>query len=181
MASKTYSFQEMPSFAELPDAFVALSEVETTVPLDKGLLMSHLLDEKVTPSNPLFRHWFHASADAQRTSSVLFMDLDGAKVLLVDWRGQGIESFFHPPCSVTSVLHVGASGRREKKRHIHQLHVCLPVSDSEIRVLQRVSVDFWKWTSQLPLAQKAFISMAEKVNRILSSYMLASSQQSFKS
>ena len=101
--------------------------------------------------------------------------------MLVDWRGQGIESFFHPPCSVTSVLHVSASGVREKRRHIHQLHVCLPVSDSEIRVLQRVSVDFWKWTSQLPLAQKAFISMAEKVVNRMLSCMLASPQHRFKS
>ena len=68
MTSKGDGFQEMPSFAELSDAFVTLSEVETTVPLDKGLLMSHLLDEKVTPANPLFGHWFQPSAaDAQRT------------------------------------------------------------------------------------------------------------------
>lgn len=84
-----------------------------------------------------------------------------------------MESSFEFPCCVRATVSVpDGSGNR---RTVHQLHVCLPVGDGQVRVLNRVSVDFWQWTSYVPWIRQFPRDMAEKVE-LLSGLMTVSWQ-----
>jgi chlorophyllide a oxygenase len=42
----------------------------------------------------------------------------------------------------------------ECKRHLHQLHVCMPSKEGHTRLLYRMSLDFWGWAKHVPFVDK---------------------------
>ena len=79
------------------------------------------------------------------------------------WRKHLLESAFAPPCSVASVVDLSNSTTAARRKLVRLLNICLPVSDNEVRILQRMSLNFGKWTYQMPLARKRLQEVAKMV------------------
>eukprot|EP00983_Pelagomonas_calceolata_P059353 1145880-Pelagomonas_calceolata.AAC.4 len=64
---------------------------------------------------------------------------------------------FNPPCIALSTIGLSQPGKimrgykaEECKRHLHQLHVCMPSKEGHTRLLYRMSLDFWGWAKHVP-------------------------------
>ena len=49
------------------------------------------------------------------------------------------------------------------KKHLHQLHVCLPAGVGRTRLLYRMSMDFMAWTKAVPFIDRFWASIANQV------------------
>lgn len=49
------------------------------------------------------------------------------------------------------------------KKHLHQLHVCLPAGTGRTRLLYRMSMDFLEWTTAVPFIDRFWASIANQV------------------
>jgi len=148
----------VPGFAEIPDGFTVVSEIETTAQLSQGLVLESLLDTHVPQ---LFASWFQTSQSFLSSSS----------------RDESmIDLSFEPPCNVLS-LSTGdfnhpatnpSSIKKQKiqKRCFHQLHVCLPCSKDQVRILQRTSINFLTWMLHIPPLKKFSQQLAQEVRLI---------------
>lgn len=50
------------------------------------------------------------------------------------------------------------------KKHLHQLHVCLPAGVGRTRLLYRMSMDFMAWTKAVPFIDRFWASIANQVH-----------------
>lgn len=68
---------------------------------------------------------------------------------------------FNPPCIVLSTIGLAQPGKIMRgfkadqcKRHLHQLHVCMPSKEGRTRLLYRMSLDFWGWAKHVPYVEQ---------------------------
>lgn len=50
------------------------------------------------------------------------------------------------------------------KKHLHQLHVCLPAGVGKTRLLYRMSMDFLEWTRMVPFIDRFWASIANQAS-----------------
>lgn len=146
-----------------PTGFNIHSELVLEVPVEHGLLLENLLDLAHAP----FTHTGTFAKDWQIPDAVKF---HASRMLGGRWDPYPIDMSFEPPCMVVSTIGLAQPGKLEVgtravdcRRHLHQLHVCLPSSEGKCRLLYRMSMDFLGWSRYLPGIQKIWKSVANKV------------------
>jgi chlorophyllide a oxygenase len=146
-----------------PSGFQIHSELVLEVPVEHGLLLENLLDLAHAP----FTHTDTFAKDWQIPDSVKF---HASRMLGGRWDPYPIDMSFEPPCMVVSTIGLAQPGKLEVgtravdcRRHLHQLHVCLPSSEGKCRLLYRMSLDFLGWSKYVPGIQKLWKSVADKV------------------
>lgn len=146
-----------------PPGFTVHSELELEVPVEHGLLLENLLDLAHAP-------FTHTSTFARGWPVPDAVRFHAARMLGGNWEPYPIDMSFEPPCMVLSTIGLAQPGKIERglraeacKKHLHQLHVCLPAGVGRTRLLYRMSMDFLEWTRAVPFIDRFWASIANQV------------------
>jgi len=148
-----------------PSAFEIHSELVLEVPVEHGLLLENLLDLAHAP-------FTHTGTFAKGWKIPDIVKFHASRLLGGRWDPYPIDMSFEPPCMVVSTIGLAQPGMIEAgtraidcQKHLHQLHVCLPSSEGNCRLLYRMSLDFLGWSKVVPGINKLWKSVANKVLR----------------
>lgn len=146
-----------------PPGFTMHSEIVLDLPVEHGLLMENLLDLAHAP----FTHTSTFARGWPVPSLVKFCtpvaNLKGF------WDPYPIDMEFQPPCMVLSTIGISKPGKLEGtstsscSKHLHQLHVCLPSTRGNTRLLYRMSLDFLPVLKHVPFIDYLWRYLANKV------------------
>lgn len=146
-----------------PSAFEIHSELVLQVPVEHGLLLENLLDLAHAP-------FTHTGTFAKGWKIPQIVKFHASRLLGGRWDPYPIDMSFEPPCMVVSTIGLAQPGMIEVgsraidcQRHLHQLHVCLPSSEGNCRLLYRMSLDFLGWSKYVPGINELWRSVANKV------------------
>ncbi|MCO5592687.1 hypothetical protein L7F22_046690 [Adiantum nelumboides] len=146
-----------------PPGFTMHSEIVLDLPVEHGLLMENLLDLAHAP----FTHTTTFARGWPVPSSVKFCT--PAAALKGFWDPYPIDMEFQPPCMVLSTIGISKPGKLEGtstsacSKHLHQLHVCLPSTRGNTRLLYRMSLDFLPVLKHVPFIDYLWRYLANKV------------------
>ncbi|KAH7422540.1 hypothetical protein KP509_12G013500 [Ceratopteris richardii] len=146
-----------------PTGFTVHSEIVLDLPVEHGLLMENLLDLAHAP----FTHTSTFARGWPVPSLVKFCT--PAATLKGFWDPYPIDMEFHPPCMVLSTIGISKPGKLEGNttsecsKHLHQLHVCLPSTRGNTRLLYRMSLDFLPILKHMPFIDYLWRYLANKV------------------
>ncbi|GAX84141.1 hypothetical protein CEUSTIGMA_g11564.t1 [Chlamydomonas eustigma] len=153
----------VPDFTLPPSGYHIHAEISVEVPVEHGLLIENLLDLAHAP-------FTHVSTFARGWPVPDFVKFHAQRVLSGSWDPYPIDMAFLPPCMTLSVIGLEQPGKIERglrssqcKRHLHQLHVCLPSKKGHTRLLYRMSLDFMPWLRSVPLIDRVWKSVAGQV------------------
>lgn len=152
----------VPSLAP-PSGFTIHSEIVLDLPVEHGLLMENLLDLAHAP----FTHTTTFARGWPVPSLVKFST--PGTTLKGFWDPYPIDMEFHPPCMVLSTIGISKPGKLEGSstsscsKHLHQLHVCLPSTRGNTRLLYRMSLDFLPILKHVPYIDYLWRYLANKV------------------
>jgi chlorophyllide a oxygenase len=155
--------EKVPDFTLPPPGYQIHAEITVEVPVEHGLLIENLLDLAHAP-------FTHVSTFARGWPVPDFVKFHAHRVLSGSWDPYPIDMAFLPPCMTLSVIGLEQPGKIERglrssqcKRHLHQLHVCLPSKKGHTRLLYRMSLDFMPWLRSVPFIDKLWKSVAGQV------------------
>lgn len=146
-----------------PTGFTVHSEIVLDLPVEHGLLMENLLDLAHAP----FTHTTTFARGWPVPSLVKFCT--PVTALKGFWDPYPIDMEFHPPCMVLSMIGISKPGKLEGSststcsKHLHQLHVCLPSTRGNTRLLYRMSLDFLPILKHVPYIEYLWRYLANKV------------------
>ncbi|KAI5058325.1 hypothetical protein GOP47_0026495 [Adiantum capillus-veneris] len=146
-----------------PPGFTMHSEIVLDLPVEHGLLMENLLDLAHAP----FTHTTTFARGWPVPSLVKFCTPVGT--LKGFWDPYPIDMEFQPPCMVLSTIGISKPGKLEGtstsacSKHLHQLHVCLPSTRGNTRLLYRMSLDFLPVLKHVPYIEYLWRYLANKV------------------
>lgn len=146
-----------------PQNFSIHSELVLEVPIEHGLLLENLLDLAHAP-------FTHTQTFANGWPIPDVVKFHSSRMLGGNWEPYPIDMSFEPPCMVVSTIGLAQPGKIERgvqsqdcNRHLHQLHVCLPSSRGNCRLLYRMSLDFMSWCKYIPGIGNIWASVANQV------------------
>ncbi|KFM28134.1 Chlorophyllide a oxygenase, chloroplastic [Auxenochlorella protothecoides] len=152
-----------PTASAVPLGFRCHAEIEVEVPVEHGLLLENLLDLAHAP-------FTHTSTFAKGWPIPDVVKFQATKLLTGNWQPYPITMSFAPPNMVVSLIGLSRPGVVERglsaescKRHLHQLHVCLPSRPGHTRLLYRMSMDFAGWLRFVPGIAAFWRSIAGQV------------------
>lgn len=146
-----------------PPGFTTHSEIVLDLPVEHGLLMENLLDLAHAP----FTHTTTFARGWPVPSLVKFCT--PVATLKGFWDPYPIDMEFQPPCMVLSTIGISKPGKLEGtstsscSKHLHQLHVCLPSTRGNTRLLYRMSLDFLPVLKHVPFIDYLWRYLANKV------------------
>ncbi|KAJ6825721.1 chlorophyllide a oxygenase, chloroplastic [Iris pallida] len=146
-----------------PPGFTVHAEIVMELPVEHGLLLDNLLDLAHAP----FTHTSTFAKGWSVPSLVKFLTPKSG--LQGYWDPYPIDMEFRPPCIVLSTIGISKPGKLEGKNtrqcstHLHQLHVCLPISREKTRLLYRMSLDFAPLLKHVPFMHILWKYFADKV------------------
>lgn len=153
----------LPASAAPPSGYEVHTEIELEVPVEHGLLVENLLDLAHAP-------FTHTSTFARGWPVPEIVKFHAGKVLAGDWDPYPIQMSFEPPCITISTIglkrpgNIVRGGTAEScDKHLHQMHVCLPSTKGNTRLLYRMSMDFMGWAKYVPGVQSLWKSVAGQV------------------
>jgi chlorophyllide a oxygenase len=146
-----------------PTNFEVHSELVLNVPVEHGLLLENLLDLAHAP-------FTHTGTFAKGWKIPDIVKFHASRLLGGRWDPYPIDMSFEPPCMVVSTIGLAQPGMIEVgtraidcRNHLHQLHVCVPSSEGNCRLLYRMSMDFLGWSKYVPGIKELWRSVANKV------------------
>uniref|UniRef100_A0A7S3QM46 Rieske domain-containing protein n=1 Tax=Dunaliella tertiolecta TaxID=3047 RepID=A0A7S3QM46_DUNTE len=152
-----------PDFTAPPAGYDVHAEIMVDVPVEHGLLMENLLDLAHAP-------FTHTTTFARGWPIPEAVRFHATKMLAGDWDPYPISMSFNPPCIALSTIGLSQPGKimrgykaEECKRHLHQLHVCMPSKEGHTRLLYRMSLDFWGWAKHVPFVDVLWKKIAGQV------------------
>lgn len=146
-----------------PPGFTVHAEIVIELPVEHGLLLDNLLDLAHAP----FTHTSTFAKGWSVPSLVKFLTPKSG--LQGYWDPYPIDMEFRPPCIVLSTIGISKPGKlegqntRQCSTHLHQLHVCLPISKDKTRLLYRMSLDFAPLLKHVPFMHILWKYFADKV------------------
>ncbi|KAG1656474.1 hypothetical protein FOA52_005633 [Chlamydomonas sp. UWO 241] len=154
---------ELPDYTRPPEGHVVHAEIFVDVPVEHGLLMENLLDLAHAP-------FTHTSTFARGWPVPDAVKFHANRLLSGSWDPYPISMSFVPPCMVLSHIGLAQPGKIERgvtadkcKRHLHQLHVCMPAKRGHTRLLYRMALDFMPWVRYVPFIDRVWKSVAGQV------------------
>jgi chlorophyllide a oxygenase len=157
--------KELPARTSIavPEGYDVHAEISLEVPVEHGLLVENLLDLAHAP-------FTHTETFAKGWPVPDLVKFKTSSLLGGDWSPYPIKMSFEPPCMTLSTIGLLQPGKIERgatadsaERHLHQLHVNLPVGEGKTRVLYRMSMDFMGWLRNVPMIDAAWKDIAGKV------------------
>eukprot|EP00897_Mesotaenium_endlicherianum_P000607 jgi/Mesen1/10547/ME000083S10057 len=153
----------MPSL-NAPEGYTIHAEIVIELPVEHGLLVENLLDLAHAP-------FTHTSTFAKGWSvpSMVRFETAAAAALQGNWDPYPIDMEFRPPCMVLSTIGLAKPGQldgksaRECKKHLFQLHACMPSSRGKTRLLYRMALDFAEWAKYVPYIELVWKKLANQV------------------
>lgn len=152
----------LPNLAP-PEGFTIHSELVLEVPVEHGLLIENLLDLAHAP-------FTHTATFARGWPIPEVVRFHLQEKLGGNWDPYPIDMSFHPPCMTESKIGLNQPGKIERglrcdecKKHLHQMHVCLPAKEGHTRLLYRMSLDFLDWARYVPGIQILWKAVANQV------------------
>ncbi|KAL4420817.1 hypothetical protein ABPG75_010473 [Micractinium tetrahymenae] len=153
----------LPTFTRPPPGYRIHAEIEVEVPVEHGLLVENLLDLAHAP-------FTHTSTFARGWPVPDAVKFHASRLLGGNWDPYPIEMSFNPPCMTLSHIGMARPGKagagstpQECRKHLHQLHVCLPARAGHTRLLYRMATDFLGWTEWVPGIQHFWRYIAGQV------------------
>eukprot|EP00897_Mesotaenium_endlicherianum_P006381 jgi/Mesen1/5771/ME000292S04838 len=143
---------------------VTEGRVQCAYHVEHGLLVENLLDLAHAP-------FTHTSTFAKGWSvpSMVRFKTAAAEALLGHWDPYPIDMEFRPPCMVLSTIGLAKPGQldgksaKDCKKHLFQLHSCMPSSRGKTRLLYRMALDFAQWAKYVPFIELLWQNLANKV------------------
>jgi len=162
-AGEMEPFRAIPDIGQSPDGHTVHSELVLEVPVEHGLLVENLLDLAHAP----FTHTSTFARGWPVPEAVKFRMMD---MLSGEWDPYPIEMSFEPPCMTLSLIGLAKPGQVERgsraadcKKHLRQMHVCLPSRPGHTRLLYRMSLDFLPFLKHVPFIDLLWKEMANRV------------------
>lgn len=155
----------LPTEFAMPAGFDCHAEITMDVPVEHGLLLENLMDLAHAP-------FTHTSTFAKGWSVPDFVNFETAArtALSGNWDPYPIDMAFGAPCMVLSTIGLERPGSivrgikaKDCKKHLHQLHVCLPSRPGHTRLLYRLGMDSFSWLRHVPGIDLVWQDVARQV------------------
>jgi len=155
--------QQLPDWTNPPKGYTLHCEHIFDVQAEHGLLIENLLDLAHAP-------FTHTSTFAKGWPIPEVVRFHTSRLFGGNWDPYPIDMSFEPPCGVISTIGIEKPGdikrgsrATECKRHLWQLHVCLPSSQGRTRLLYRMGLDFWDFAKHVPFIDLLWKNVADRV------------------
>jgi len=155
--------QQLPDWTNPPKGYTLHCEHIFDVGAEHGLLIENLLDLAHAP-------FTHTSTFAKGWPIPEVVRFHTSRLFGGNWDPYPIDMSFEPPCGVISTIGIEKPGdikrgsrATECKRHLWQLHVCLPSSQGRTRLLYRMGLDFWDFAKDVPFIDLLWKNVADRV------------------